>query len=159
MADNQTSTVSTNKLHSIIDIVNNNFDSPILSGSVALVILAAKYLNIKIDSGNSEFNFGNVDFIINVDPCDFLIKTNIVMNKYHSFENNSINIAKFTNGTYIINIYNLRVQPLFEIINNIRVIKSKCLYNEYVFYDNNVDDIRYQYKLNVLTQINRIKSN
>lgn len=159
MADNQTSTVSTNKLHSIIDIVNNNFDSPILSGSVALVILAAKYLNIKIDSGNSEFNFGNVDFIINVDPCDFLIKTNIVMNKYHSFENNSINIAKFTNGTYIINIYNLRVQPLFEIINNIRVIKSICLYNEYVFYDNNVDDIRYQYKLNVLTQINRIKSN
>jgi hypothetical protein len=138
-----------NELHNIIDIVNDNFESPVLSGSTALSVLAAKYLNIGISSRN-------VDFIINVDPCDFLIKTSISMNKYYSFENNSINIARFTNDIYIINIYNLRVLPLFEIISNIRVITSKCLYNEYVFYDDDVDDIRYQYKLNVLRQINRI---
>lgn len=142
----------TNELINIINIVDNNFDNPILSGSTALSILADKYLNIKINSGN-------VDFIINVDPCDFLIKTSIIMNKYYSFENNSINIARFTNGIYIVNIYNLRIIPLFEIINNIKIITSKCLYNEYVFYDDDVDDIRYQYKLDVLRQINRIKLN
>jgi hypothetical protein len=152
MATNITSNhciIPANVLHNIIDLVDNYFDLAVLSGSIALRILAANYLNIDIVSGH-------VDFIISVDSCDFLKKTNIVMNDYISFYNNSVNIARFSNNKYIINIFNLRVSPKFEIIYNMKVVTAKYLHNEYCFYDENNDE-NHKYKLRVLKAI--IESN